>query len=199
MKAWCNERKIWLFCINKEKGSHVSGTWGGVQYLHEVKGEGQGAEGRGEMEDSMVKLRKLIIETEGSSAPQEIDVQRKKSSKLGNCWQLSYRTRGCTARAKKKREKKKVHPCPSLLPLLLSDQTSEHSRQETESFMVKEFHYDLWIVFWSLGHVWIWRGTGTKASPRMFTSYMCMDVHMWEYKYSDAILNLPQRESSEEL
>lgn len=34
----------------------------------------------------MAKLRKLIIETEGSTAPQEIEMQRKKSSEPGNRW-----------------------------------------------------------------------------------------------------------------
>lgn len=66
----------------------MHGTRGRVQQLHGGKGRRRvrSTGGEGSMGHAMVTLNKLIIETEGSTAPQEIDVQRKKSSLPGNCW-----------------------------------------------------------------------------------------------------------------
>lgn len=91
-----------------------------------------------------------------------------------------------------KKGRKKVHPCPSLLRLLLLDQTSEPLVRQTwernSRFYGKRI--PLWFVnrilmFWAC--VWVWRGAGTKAklregeasSHRTFTKYVHMCVHMW--------------------
>lgn len=80
MNAWGNGKQISFILIKKEKRPQISwqrqrgktgGRWGGSQ---------------GEVGKWMVKLSRLIIETEGSSAPQEIEMQRKKSR--SSAWEL---------------------------------------------------------------------------------------------------------------
>lgn len=156
ISIWTQQGKCspkWLYW--GEGKTKTGGKWGGSQ---------------GEMGKWMVKLSRLIIEREGSSAPQEIETQRKKGRRTGLGIAGNYLTEreAATDRALKKEKKGKAKK-RSLSPHLHTPLPTIHiyffwirlpSRPQCRPEIVnhgpygEEFYDWLWTAVWCPGNAY---------------------------------------------
>lgn len=110
--AWC-KRETKLFCNNKERLQQAWNMSGGSWEVKEVEGLKWEEEENGESwKTEWQKLRKLIIETEGSAAPREIDA-KEGSGSLGITGNYPLHQRLLSLAFPQNR---RVYQCPSVLP-----------------------------------------------------------------------------------